>query len=407
MSRTPTDIRRQSIRVALATTAVVALAYLLVSVAIVAYVSRSLTDQVDGRLRDTLLHVAAAPPPPGQPVVVPRVEQALGPGLAIWLVGPAGVPAVGDQALELPTPFRTVTEPTTAVIDGTEVRLAGLPVGETRVVVAESLEGVNDARRTVIFGVVLVAPILLLTVFVGAVFIGRRVAGPIEAARQRQLDFTADASHELRTPLAVIEANASLALGREREPAWDRRAFERMDAESRRMRNLLDDLLWLARLDAMRGTPGAEPVDLAVLARQAADRFVPVAERKRIALHVEAASGATVTAPADWLDRLLGVLLDNACKYSPEGGEVAVQVTIQDQRVVLSVEDTGPGIPEDQRDRIFGRFHRATDGGDGAGLGLSIAEVIVRGTGGRWSVGRAPSGGARMSVAWPAGGAAA
>jgi signal transduction histidine kinase len=400
VTRAPADLRRRSIRVALVTTAVVALAYLLVSVAVVAYVTRSLTDQIDGRLRDTLVHVAEFPAPFGQPLVVPRINDPLGPGRAIWTIGPAGVPAVGDQALELPAPFQTVTEPTTALIDGTEVRVAGLPVGEMRVIVAESLEQVNDARRTVILGVLLVAPALLLTVFVGSVIVGRRVAGPIDAARQRQLDFTADASHELRTPLAVIEANASLALGRERDPAWDRRAFERMDAESRRMRNLLDDLLWLARLDATRGLPGAEPVDLGLLAQRAADRFRPVAERKRITLRVEAASGGTVTAPTDWLDRLLGILLDNACKYSPEGGVVTVGVAVGDGSVELSVEDTGPGIPEEERDRIFGRFHRATDGGDGAGLGLSIAEVIVRGTGGRWNVGEASAGGARMTVSW-------
>jgi signal transduction histidine kinase len=261
---------------------------------------------------------------------------------------------------------------------------------------------VNDARRTVILGVLLIAPALLLTVFAGAVVIGRRVAAPIDAARQRQLHFTADASHELRTPLAVIEANASLALARHRDPVWDGHAFEKVDAESKRMRALLDDLLWLARLDATRGVPGAEPVDLGLLAQQAADRFAPIAERKRISLRVDAANGATVTAPPDWLDRLVGVLLDNACKYSPEDGVVAIRVTAPEGRVALAVADTGPGIPEGQRDRIFDRFHRATDGSDGAGLGLSIADAIVRGTGGRWSVAAAPGGGTEMSVTWPA-----
>ena len=403
MTRAAADIRGHSLRVALGATVVVAVVYLVVSLAVVAYVGQSLTDQIDGRLRETLRQVGQLPPAEGPQLVVPRSDSPLGPRLAIWTVGPAGEAAAGDQALELPAPYRNVTEPATALIDGREVRVAGMSLGSTHVVIGESLEPVNDARRTVILGVLLIAPVLLLAVFAGAVVIGRRVAAPIDAARQRQLDFTADASHELRTPLAVIEANASLALARERDADWDALAFERVDAESKRMRRLLDDLLWLARLDATQGLPGAEPVDLGLLAQHAAHRFAPVAERKRIALHIEAVSAATVTAPPEWLDRLLGVLLDNACKYSPEEGAVTVRVTTRDERVELSVEDTGPGIPEEERDRIFGRFHRATDGSDGAGLGLAIADAIVRGTGGRWSVGAAGPRGARLSVSWPPG----
>ena len=120
--------------------------------------------------------------------------------------------------------------------------------------------------------------LLLVVVFLGAVAIGRRVAKPIELARRRQLEFTADASHELRTPLSVIEAHTSLALAQERSAEWYRTAFERVDRESRRMRRLIDDLLWLARFDVTEGQPHAEPVDLAVLATQTVDRFAIVAE---------------------------------------------------------------------------------------------------------------------------------
>ena len=108
-----------------------------------------------------------------------------------------------------------------------------------------------------------------------------------------------------------------------------------------------------------------------------------------------------VTAPPEWLDRLLGVLLDNACKYSPEGGTVTVSVAAERSRIALTVDDAGPGIPEAERARIFDRFHRATDSTGGAGLGLAIADAIVRATGGQWRVGAAPAGGARMTVSWP------
>ena len=130
------------------------------------------------------------------------------------------------------------------------MRIAGAAAGDDHVVVAQTLDSVSQAQSTLILAELLIGPILLLVVFVGAVAIGRRVAAPIERASRRQLEFTADASHELRTPLSVIEAHTSLALAQERSESWYRGAFERVDLESKRMRRLLDDLLWLARFDA-------------------------------------------------------------------------------------------------------------------------------------------------------------
>jgi two-component system OmpR family sensor kinase len=139
------------------------------------------------------------------------------------------------------------------------------------------------------------------------------------------------------------------------------------------------------------------------MATLAADRFGPLAEARRLRLAVTGdAPNAVVAAPPEWLDRLLGVLIDNACKYSPEGGTVAIDVGADRARVRLTVDDSGPGIPDSERSRIFDRFHRASDGAGGAGLGLAIADAIVRATAGEWSVERSPTGGARMSVAWPA-----
>ena len=108
-----------------------------------------------------------------------------------------------------------------------------------------------------------------------------------------------------------------------------------------------------------------------------------------------------MTAPPEWLDRLLGVLLDNACKYSPEGGAIAVSVAGQGRRVRLTVDDSGPGIPAEERGRVFDRFHRATDSPGGAGLGLAIADAIVHATAGRWSIATSPAGGASVTVTWP------
>jgi signal transduction histidine kinase len=247
---------------------------------------------------------------------------------------------------------------------------------------------------------------LLVVVFLGAVAIGRRVALPIERERQRHFEFTADASHELRTPLSVIEAQTSLALARDRDPPWDQSAFKRIDTELKRTRRLVDDMLWLARFDSSGpsgGESAAEPVDLAVLAAQTADRFAAVAEARHQSLAVRvgaAADAAIVTVAPEWLDRLLGVLLDNACKYSPEGGSVTVSVAAQGRRVRLAVDDSGPGIPAEERGRVFDRFHRATEAPGGAGLGLAIADAIVRASGGRWLIATSPAGGASISVSW-------
>ena len=403
MSATPMhDVRRLSIRVALTATALVAVAYLLVAVAVVAIVSSNLTAQIDSHLMDALAHVPQEPvpggghePPPGdRPGVLPTL---------VWTVQPDGTVIKNDSANPaLPADLQAVRGPRTATIDGVDLRVAGAPVGGDYVIVAQTLDTVAQAQSTLIVAELLIAPLLLLVVFFGAVAIGRRVATPIELARRRQLDFTADASHELRTPLSVIEAQTSLALAQERPAAWYRAAFERVDHEAQRMRRLVDDLLWLARFDATQAPPGAEPVDLGVLAAQTADRFAVVAEARRLRLEVRAApESLVIAAPPEWLDRLLGVLLDNACKYSPEGAAVTVTVAAAGNRIALTVDDAGPGIPDAERERIFDRFHRATDAKSGAGLGLAIADAIVHATGGRWQIASSPLGGARMSVTWP------
>ncbi len=391
--------RRTSIQVALAATLVVAILYLAVSIAVVLIVQGKLTEQIDQRITSSFARIDEghddgsfhAPPP----------ERFGGAPVVLWQIDPAGVTLTDPSNPALPAQYTAVRAPTTAAIEGYEFRLAGQQVGDDWVVIGQSLDSVTETRSEVVLAELLIAPLLLGIVFFGAVAIGRRVAAPIEASRQRQLDFTADASHELRTPLAVIEAHTSLALTQERDLVWYRSAFGRVDRESKRMRRMLDDLLWLARFDASKQSPDAEPVDLAVMAAQTVDRFGPIAETRNLEIELHApADGAVIAAPPEWLDRLLGVLLDNACKYAPDGGRIDVSVAVDGSRVVLTVDDSGPGIPETERTRIFDRFHRATDTEGGAGLGLAIADAIVRATGGRWKVASAPAGGARMGISW-------
>src|SRR6202035_1216207 len=125
---------------------------------------------------------------------------------------------------------------------------------------------------------------------------------------------------------------------------WYRNAFVAVGVESKRMRRLVDDLLWLARFDSAGPAPSSEATDLGVLAEQATTRFTAVAEARGLSLRIAVDPVSTmISAPPEWLDRLLGVLLDNACRYTPPGGGVEVLVGRRDGRVRLAVDDSGPG----------------------------------------------------------------
>lgn len=397
--------RSQPVKVALAATIVVGVLWAVVSFAVVAFATIDLTSQIDARLEGTFNRL----PPPGvslPPQIQPGASgRPFAPLVFFWQIASDGTVTKSDSTPDLPADLIDVADPQAATIDGVSVRVAGSQVGDQRVVVAQSLEPVADTQRTILLGTLILAPFLLTAVFIGALAIGIRVAKPLEAAHQRQLDFTADASHELRTPLSVIEASATLALAQRRDPEWYESAFQAVDLEAKRMRQLVDDMLWLARFDAAGSSQSHDDVDLATIARQATDRFRPIAQMRRIDLRDDIPDEAVpVPARAEYLDRLASVLLDNACKYTPISGVVRVSVGYDGARSVLTVEDSGPGVSDADLGHVFDRFHRllnTADAADGAGLGLAIADAVVTATRASWQVGRSALGGARFTVRWP------
>jgi signal transduction histidine kinase len=414
MNRRLERVNVASLRVALISTGLVAAVYAVVAVLVVVFVTNNLTAQVDSRLAHSLAEYEHFVPRFTANGVGDSGQGGLNsPALVWWVFSPGTLPEGKTQVTNisdetaLPASDAGVTDPVTTQVKGVDVRLVGTPVvtslGPARLVVGYNVDSVSQARSSLIVTEAAAGVALLLLVFFGTLVVGRRVGAPIELARQRQLEFTADASHELRTPLAVIEAQTSLALNQDRDPAWYRNAFERVGSESGRIRRLVDDLLWLARVDTPQGRPAAEPVEVGVIVHQAAERFAAVAESRGITLQVSVGLGPlAVMGSSEWLDRLLGVLLDNGFKYAPTGGVVAVSVGADGNRVRLVVEDSGPGIPDEERPKIFDRFHRATgQGGYGSGLGLAIADAVVRHTHGRWEVNTSALGGARMAVSWP------
>ncbi|HVC69192.1 MAG TPA: HAMP domain-containing sensor histidine kinase [Acidimicrobiales bacterium] len=324
--------------------------------------------------------------------------------VVLWRVSAAGgVTKLSDGAPNLSdTNWIRGGRPVTLDLSGHSFRLDEQAVKGGWLIGGQSLAEQEHVEQVLLTVEIIAGPIVLIATFLGTFVIGLKASGPIEEIRRRQLEFTADASHELRTPLSVIEAEVGLSLSSPRDAVQYRDTLERVRRESDRLRHLVEDLLWLARFDSEPPPPGNEPVDLIPIAEICADRFTAFAEAKGAALSViqKGGSQAWISAPPEWVDRLIGVLVDNACRYAGSGGTVRIIVKTHGAKVSLAVEDSGPGIPLDERPQLFDRFHRTTDHGSGAGLGLAIADSVVRSTGGRWHVGDASLGGARMEVSW-------
>ncbi len=230
-----------------------------------------------------------------------------------------------------------------------------------------------------------------------------RVAASVEGERR----FTADAAHELRTPLAAIQTHAEVALA-SHDDAERRRALDHVTEGTQRASRLVAQLLTLARLDTkgtQRTPHAARRGDLSELAARHVADAAPFAAKRRVNLGLAEDSEPAVTAPGD--EELIGVsirnLVDNAVRYTPAGGRVDVRVRSHADRVVLTVTDTGPGIPGEARARVLERFYRERGSDEeGSGLGLSIVARIAELHGADLTLDDAPGGGLSVRFALPA-----
>ncbi len=399
-------------RVAAIATGVIAAVYVVSAILLNLAVSAHLAGQNEERLASRLVAVRQDPATLSQPVIRTGAAEGSEYGdidadaapVFLWSMNARGtVTGHSPGAPALPASLLRGHAPRdglaiTANLDSVgPFRLKMTPNGSGWLIAGQSLAGDAHTERLLLNGEIIAGPFLLLALFFGLLVVGLRALAPVEQSRRRQLEFTADASHELRTPLSVIRAEADVALSASRDAAEYRDALTRIQGESQRLRQLVDDMLWLARFDSRPPPPRDEPVDLVTLAQACADRFRAVGP----AVTAETAAGPVlISAPPEWIDRLAGVLVDNACRHAGPAGQVRIQVRAQGSRGSLIVEDSGPGIPEADRPRLFDRFHRATEQGSGAGLGLAIGDSIVRSTGGRWHIGDSPLGGALVSVSW-------
>jgi two-component system OmpR family sensor kinase len=227
--------------------------------------------------------------------------------------------------------------------------------------------------------------------------------GRVRTAFDAQQHFVADAAHELRTPLAALKLQVQ-SLERSDGPDAKRLAVSRLTAGIERATRLVEQLLVLARQEASEaGGAPRQNVDLAGAAKRAVADLAGVASAKQIDLGLQRADSAEVEGQPDALMILLRNLIDNAIKYTPGGGTVDVLVVAESAGVRVTVEDSGPGIPPAERERVFDRFYRVP-GSDaaGSGLGLAIIKSIAERHGATLALGESKRlGGLEATITFP------
>jgi heavy metal sensor kinase len=339
----------------------------------------------------------------------------------------------------------------------TPLRYRGRVVGAVQV--GLSLEDANETLDIVLWILVLSLPLTLVVASFGGYFLAGRALRPVDritqtaqditasdlsqrldldlpddelgrlartldamiarldAAFRRQRRFTADASHELRTPLTVIKGDLSVALGRPRDADTYRAVLAEVDAEVDQMSRLVDRLLALARADDEGISINPARVDLDALLTDVLTQMRPLAEAKRLHLTLQIETDLIATVDPDVVTQIVLNLLDNAIKYTPEGGVrlsafSCSQQTSQvfphdDGELRIAVADDGPGIPEEHLAHIFERFYRVDRArsreSGGLGLGLAIAHELAHAHGGEITVHSAPGKGSTFILRLPLG----
>jgi two-component system OmpR family sensor kinase len=349
------------------------------------------------------------------------------------------------------TMFRTVPD-----TSGDMVRLAALPyrLGARSLVIgaARSLNGTTQVLREARIGLTVGIPLMLLIATAGGNLMARQSLAPLAAMTRRaarigarslherlpianahdelgrlatvfndllgrldqsfeeQRRFMADASHELRTPVAIMSGESELALARgDRSPDELRDALATIRDEGKRLKRIVDDLFLLARANAGEQPLRREELYLDEVVGECVRAARSLAEEKHLSLRFTGGVDLPFEGDEALLRRLLMNLVDNAIKYTPSGGEVAVGAERRNGEYVVTVSDTGPGIPPEAQPHIFDRFFRANRDRrnegvvtGGAGLGLAIAKWVAESHGGRLTLVRSDEAGSVFEAGFQA-----
>lgn len=222
-------------------------------------------------------------------------------------------------------------------------------------------------------------------------------------ALQSQQRFVADAAHELRSPLTALKLQVQ-TLARAKDETARSQAVARLLGGVDRASRLVEQLLALARQDPLAEAAELKLLSLPTCIEQAAGDVVPVAQPRHIQLEYDADNQIEIVGDAESVRVLVRNLLDNAVRYTPEHGQVRISLTADDAFALLTVQDSGPGIPEEERERIFDRFYRVPGTSQtGSGLGLAIVKAIAARHDASVQLGRSELGGLAVTVAFPLG----
>jgi signal transduction histidine kinase len=266
--------------------------------------------------------------------------------------------------------------------------------------VTRSTEPEHEALSKLLAGLLIGGLGGLILAAVGGWWLAGKSLRPVRLAFARQHDFVSDASHELRTPLAVIRANAEFL--QQEQP--DNAEVRDIVGETDRLSSLVDALLAVARDDTSTRTTHAQ-LDLAETVDATVTSFKSVAADRGLDLSSATPEELTVVGDRDQLRQVLVILLDNAVRYTPAGGRIHVQARPDGKDALVTVHDTGIGIPPDALEQVFDRFYRGDEARNrqsgGVGLGLAIARELVTRHSGKISVASSEGAGSTFTIRIP------
>jgi two-component system, OmpR family, sensor histidine kinase CiaH len=267
--------------------------------------------------------------------------------------------------------------------------------------IARSTAPEQETLNHLLVGLLVCALGGLLLAAIGGWFLAGKSLAPVRDAFEHQRTFVADASHELRTPLAVIRANAEFLEGEQPDNPEVREILRETD----RVSALVASMLSLARGDATETPQTMQPVDLDLVVEDAVASLLPIAHERELELTVGTGAGLRVKGDAEQLRQLIVLMVDNGLRYTPPGGRIHVQVTREGSNALLTVHDTGIGIPSAAVPHVFERFYRADEARNresgGSGLGLAIARELVERHQGKITVESAEGIGSTFAVQLP------
>lgn len=298
-----------------------------------------------------------------------------------------------DRDLYLNTIIRQVyvSEKAEGVLSDLHLRYLSVSMPYGRKLVLLDMAQENTSLRILLFSLLAVGTGAFALFLLASCFSSRIMVGPVEQSLTKQRQLISDISHELKTPIAVIGASTDVLRAHSEEPvSRQEKWLGYITSETQRMSSMISDMLQLARTNEAPELTAREVLDLSELAYGAALPFESICFERHRELDILVEPDLYLRAGKDAIRQLISTLLDNACKYSDEGGQIFFRVRGESEKMILSVRNTGTPIPPESLPHLFDRFYRVdaarTRSEGGYGLGLAIAKKLTEENGGKISV---------------------